>query len=181
MGGLQRDGDVLVLRLAPEERSDLASCAASLIEMLEPDEDPNRDPDPLARIVGISGDSPVDRPDDPALRRLLPDAYEDADGAAEFRRLTDADLRTEKVANLRRLLAGATATGGVVRIGPDEVDAWLAALTDIRLVLAERLDLTEDHDHLPQFEPEDPRLPLLLAYLWLSELQDWMLELLVGD
>jgi len=180
MTRIQRDGDVVVLGLAPEERTILASLAASLAEMLEPSSAAAADSDPLAVLVGIS-DGPIEKPDDPALRRLLPDAYADADGAAEFRRFTDADLRAEKVANLRRILDGATASGGVVRIGLDEVDGWLAGLNDIRLVLGERLDMTEEREHLEQLDAGDPRVPLLAAYDWLSEMQEWIVQLLLAS
>src|SRR4051812_6713769 len=117
MAAIDRDGDVIVLRLAGEERPVLASFAVSLAEMLEPPDAAGApaDTDPLAAMVGMGSDSPVATPDDPALRRLLPDAYGDPDGAAEFRRLTDTGLRAEKVANLRRIADGATAAGGVVR------------------------------------------------------------------
>jgi len=180
MTRIQRDGDVVVLGLAPEERTILASLAASLAEMLEPSSAAAADSDPLAVLVGIS-DGPIEKPDDPALRRLLPDAYADADGAAEFRRFTDADLRAEKVANLRRILDGATASGGVVRIGLDEVDGWLAGLNDIRLVLGERLDMTEEREHLEDLDADDPRVPLLAAYDWLSEMQEWIVQLLLAS
>ena len=187
MTSFRRDGDVTEVGFAPEERSVLASLAASLAEMLEPEDaaggaEPDAEPDPLVALVGFGTDSgPVGRPDDPALRRLLPDAYDDAEGAAEFRRLTDGELRAAKVANLRRIADGAAAPDGVVRIGPDEIDGWLAGLTDIRLVLGERLDVTEEREHLEDLDDADPRLPLLAAYDWLSELQDVLVQILMAD
>ena len=181
MTRIQREGDVVVLGLAPKERTVLASLAASLAEMLEPSGTAAAESDPLAALVGMSSNGPIDKPDDPALRRLLPDAYADADGAAEFRRFTDADLRAEKVANLRRILDGAAASGGVVRIELDEVDGWLAGLNDIRLVLGERLDMTEEREHLEQLDAGDPRVPLLAAYDWLSEMQEWIVQLLLAS
>lgn len=182
MTTFRRDGDVTVVGLSPQERPVLASLAAGLAEMLEPDEATSGSPpDPLVALVGMTGEGTVGRPEDPALRRLLPDAYDDAEGAAEFRRLTDGELRAAKVANLRRLVDGAAAPGGVVRIGPDEVDGWLAALTDIRLVLGERLDMTEEREHLEDLDDDDPRLPLLAAYDWLSELQDVLVQILMAD
>jgi hypothetical protein len=176
---INRDGDAVVLRLEAEERTVLASLAASLAEMLAPD-GADADADPLAAMVGMST-APANMPDDPALRRLLPDAYDDPDGAAEFRRLTDAGLRAEKVANLRRIVDGAAATGGVVRIGIDDVDGWFAGLNDIRLVLGERLEMTEEREHLEDLDQGDPRLPLLAAYDWLSMVQELMIHALVGD
>ncbi len=179
MTHIERDGDVIVMQLTADERPILATFAASLADMLEPSGQPV-DADPLAKLVGISA-GPVDRPDDPALRRLLPDAYDDAEGAAEFRRLTDADLRAEKAANLRRIIDGATAAGGVVRINPDEVDPWLSGINDIRLVIGERLAITDDGDHLDDLDDGDPRLPALAIYHWLTDMQGWILQLVDPD
>jgi hypothetical protein len=187
VGSIERDGDVIVVRLDTEERIPLASLAAAAIEMLEPPDsagagsDP--DPDPLEAMVGLGGDGPVEIPDDRALRRLLPDAYADPGEAAEFRRLTDTALRAEKAANLRRILDAVATPGGVVRIGPDDVDAWLAGLNDIRLMLGERLDITEELDleQLEQLQRGDPKLPLFAAYFLLSEMQELMLQFLMAD
>jgi hypothetical protein len=184
MSGVHREGGVIVLHLVGEERPILASLAAGLAEVLEPAESTasaDAEVDPLAALVGMGSEEPVAVPEDPAIRRLLPDAYADADGAAEFRRLTDSGLRAEKIANLRRVLDGAAAAGGVVRIEPDAVDGWLAGLNDIRLVLGERLEMTEEREHLDDLDGDDPRLPLLAAYDWLSYLQEAILELLLSD
>ncbi|MBV9097650.1 MAG: DUF2017 domain-containing protein [Frankiaceae bacterium] len=184
MTSFRRDGDVTEVGFAPEERAVLASLAASLAEMLEPEDvaaGAEPDADPLVALVGLSDGDPVGRPDDPALRRLLPDAYDDAEGAAEFRRLTDGELRAAKVANLRRIGDGAARPDGVVRIGPDEIDGWLAGLTDIRLVLGERLGMTEEREHLEDLDDDDPRLPLVAAYDWLSELQEVLVYAAMAD
>ncbi|WNB86674.1 DUF2017 family protein [Cellulomonas sp. ATA003] len=97
-------------------------------------------------------------PDDPAVRRLLPDASRDDDAvAAEFRRLTEADLRATKVARLRDLWLALTRDAEPVPgVGvDDDVDlpvrredapAVAAALTDLRLVLADRLGLESEED-----------------------------------
>ncbi|GAA2725265.1 DUF2017 family protein [Cellulomonas aerilata] len=101
-------------------------------------------------------------PDDPAVRRLLPDASRDDDEVtAEFRRLTDADLRSTKIARLRDLwtaLDGAQDAVRARRLGlpaDDDEDlvvprgdaqALAAGLTDVRLVLAERLGLRTEED-----------------------------------
>jgi hypothetical protein len=178
----ERDGDGLVIALSAEERPVLASLAAGLAEMLAPDEGAGgAEVDPLVALVGMGGDGPVDRPDDPALRRLLPDAYDDPEVAAEFRRLTDGELRAAKVANLGRILDAVATAGGVVRVAPDEIDAWLAGLNDIRLVLGERLDMTEEREHLEDLDDEDPRLPLLVAYDWLSEFQEVLVHVFMAD
>ena len=68
----------------------------------------------------------------------------DADVAAEYRRLTEGDLRATKTGNLRRLRAVLAAEPVVVR--PQDAAAVAAALTDIRLVVAERLDIRTEED-----------------------------------
>jgi hypothetical protein len=75
----------------PVEVDVLVAVTGDLLVLLGEQDD--ADADPLAAIVGLS-QGPVDKPDDPALARLLPDAYgDDAAAATEFRRFTEADLR----------------------------------------------------------------------------------------
>lgn len=95
-------------------------------------------------------------PQDPAVQRLLPDAHdEDADVAAEFRHLTQTDLAAGKVA---RLVAFADAIdspdvlpddprdGAELVVPRESAQEFAGALTDVRLVLAERLGLVDDAD-----------------------------------
>ncbi|MFF2452166.1 DUF2017 family protein [Isoptericola sp. NPDC058082] len=95
-------------------------------------------------------------PQDPAVQRLLPDAHqEDADVAAEFRHLTQTDLAAGKVA---RLVAFADAIdspdvlpddprdGAELVVPRESAQDFAGALTDVRLVLAERLGLVDDAD-----------------------------------
>ncbi|GIG28351.1 DUF2017 family protein [Cellulomonas marina] len=89
-------------------------------------------------------------PDDPAVRRLLPDASPDEpEVAAEFRRLTEADLRATKITRLVRLFRAVVrgtdgwAEGDLV-VAPADAAEVAAALTDVRLVLADRLGLETD-------------------------------------
>jgi hypothetical protein len=128
--------------------------------------------DPLAALVGMS-DGPVETPGDPVLRRLLPDAYSDSELAAEFRQLTDADLRARKTAALDRVLADVNGTDKVV-LDPDEgVGTWVQALNDVRLMLGTRLDITHDWpETLDALPPDDPRIPLYLFYDWCTHVQD---------
>ncbi len=108
--------------------------------------------------------SDVFPPDDPAVARLLPDASrDDPEVAAEFRRLTQEDLRATKVAGLRGLAQRLDRTPP--GFDPEDVVVWLdeaprtaAALTDVRLVLAERLGLRTDSDaETLAYELADPR------------------------
>jgi Domain of unknown function (DUF2017) len=97
-----------------------------------------------ALLVDLSGDlaellrAADSAPDDPALDRLLPDAYpEDRDAAAEFADFARPRLTEGKVASAEAILEDLRSPGPV-RISAERIPLWLRALTDLRLVLAER-------------------------------------------
>ena len=152
----------------------LRQCVGELLELLG---EADRDQDPLAALVGMpTGD--VAPPADPALARLLPDAYaEDPAAATEFRRYTDADLRAGKRAAARTVLATVAEGGGEVLLDRDQADAWLGCLNDLRLVLGTRLEVTEQTD-LDELQPDDPRVQPLQVYGWLAYLQESLLSCL---
>jgi Domain of unknown function (DUF2017) len=132
----------------------------------------------LVALTGWSGgdqDTPTEAPDDPALARLLPDAYrDDPDAAGEFRRLTESSLRREKVAAAERMLAALPADGpGEVRLDPETTETWLTTLNDVRLALGTRLDVREE---MAEPDPDDPDAPAYVVYLWLTELQGVLVE-----
>jgi hypothetical protein len=128
----------------------------------------------LAELTGAGGGD-RERPDDPALARLLPDGYRDDPGAAgEFRRLTEASLRRDKVAAAERLLASLPGDGpGEVRLDAETTERWLSTLNDVRLALGTRLEVTEE---MAEPDPEDPDAPAYVVYLWLTELQGVLIE-----
>jgi hypothetical protein len=177
---VRRRGDAVRVRLSPDEAFVLGVLAAQVVALLEPEEEPG-DGDPLVSIVGLSDPAaPVERPDDPALLRLLPDGYGDATEAGEFRRLTEADLRRGKTEALRTLAHDVAADGenGVtLSLSPEEAEVWLGGLNDIRLVLGTRLEVTEDLAELVErMGPDDPRLPQLQVYDWLGWLQESLIR-----
>ncbi|MES1212605.1 MAG: DUF2017 family protein [Leifsonia sp.] len=95
---------------------------------------------------------------DPALARLFPNAYPDDDeAAAEFRRYTRDGLVERKAANSGLIAAALTAApdDGRLTVLRDDAEQWLPALTDLRLVLAERLGIRRDDDPLPENELAD--------------------------
>ncbi|WP_270352713.1 DUF2017 family protein [Microbacterium testaceum] len=140
----------------------------------------------LAGIVGqfrdLLADSRADT--DPAVERLLPDAYpDDASASREFRRLTGGDLlgrRAEDAATVLRTLGG---DGGdldpqsdpdatiAVALGETEALAWMRTLAAVRLVLAERLGIRTEDDH----QPEDPRFGV---YDWIGYRLDGLMTAL---
>jgi Domain of unknown function (DUF2017) len=133
----------------------------------------------LSALTGLGGPEELAgdgvAPADPALARLLPDAYrDDPDAAGEFRRLTEGSLRRDKAEAAERLLAALPGDGpGEVRLDPATTEAWLATINDVRLALGTRLDVTEE---MAEPDPEDPDAPAYVVYLWLTELQGVLIE-----
>ncbi len=172
-----RHGDIVAVTLAAADQTLLRNLAGQVGALLGGGA-PEGSTDPLEQLVGMT-DEDVTAPDDPALQRLLPDAYADDEAAQEFRRLTDTELRRTKVDALERFAADL----GEPRVELADADAeqWLQALNDIRLVLGVRLDVREDMDDLVRsLSADDPRLPLLYAYDRVTRLQDALLDALDG-
>lgn len=130
----------------------------------------------LAGIVGQFRDVIAEsrRDDDPAIARLLPDAYpEDAEASEEFRRLTGQDLLGRRTADAEVVLRTLGMDGGdpdpesdpdatlTVALGEEEARAWMRTLSAVRLVLATRLGIEREDDH----HPDDPRFGV---YDWIG-------------
>jgi hypothetical protein len=141
--GFRRTRHGFRAKLDAQERGVLAHLFVDVYELL--DDGAAADPDPLAAMIGIG--TSVDLPDDPALARLLPDAHaDDPEASSEFRRYTEQGLRERK----RQCLETARLTlgrSGSLTLDDAEAQAWLVALTDVRLVLAERMGLRTEDDH----------------------------------
>ncbi len=160
------------------ERSVLQRCVEDLLALLD-DGQEDASTDPLEAALGLPAGE-VETPEDPALARLLPDAYGDDDPAAsrEFRRYTESDLRAGKRDDCTAVLV--TLHGdGPLRLDPAQAQAWLGCLNDLRLVLGVRLEVTEDLDP-DALDPEDPRAQALQVYGWLGWLQESLLSCLMG-
>ena len=122
----------------------------------------------------------VPEPRDPALDRIFPTANrEDEQLAAEFRRLTEDGLRTRKAGNLRTAIrALASLEDQKVTLEQPQALALLIALTDVRLVLGERLGLKHDDDfdlleqQVSGLEDDDPAVYALAVYDFLTWLQE---------
>ncbi|GAA2338038.1 DUF2017 domain-containing protein [Streptomyces kunmingensis] len=178
------------------EISIIRSLAVQLLELIGPGPGGEISDDPLAELFA---EGPSEPPTDAVLRRLLPDAYggpaadsgADADElraySSEFRRFTENDLRAGKredaLAVVRSLdsLSPGGGGGAVLKLAPDESVRWMRALNDLRLAIGTRLDITdeEDTDLLYRLPDEDPRKPMVMAYLWLGGLQETLVETLM--
>ncbi|MFD8027247.1 DUF2017 domain-containing protein [Streptomyces sp. NPDC059717] len=180
------------------EISIIRSLAVQLLELIGPGPAEDAPDDPLAELFA---EGPSEPPSDPVLRRLFPDAYGGPGGdpdspeeaeeqrahSAEFRRFTENDLRARKrdsaLAVIRSLdaLTSASEEGGVLKLSQEESGQWLGALNDLRLAIGSRLEVVDedDTDHLYRLPDEDPRKPMVMAYLWLGGLQETLVTTLM--
>lgn len=128
--------------------------------------------DPFADVA------PRTRPEDPALARLLPDAYpEDVDATGEFRRYSEGEVLAFKRSNLQTMLATLGDGAHPVRLDAEQVRGWMYAINDLRLTIGTRLELEEGYgEQMAALPEEDPRLPLYYLYEWLSALQDGLIR-----
>ncbi|MFE6845224.1 DUF2017 domain-containing protein [Streptomyces sp. NPDC057686] len=194
------EGGGAAITLDEIEISILRSLAVQLLELIGPGApEPDEDADPLAVLFAEGNEGPTERPSDPALIRLFPDAYggpgpedqkvdpqELAARSAEFRRFTENDLRSRKredalavVRSLDALTPGGDGAAALELTGELPL-RWLGALNDLRLTIAARLDITEDDESAMLFRlpDDDPRKPMVMAYLWLGGLQETLIETL---
>ncbi len=185
----------------PLEAHLLRNLSRQLIELLRDDGRRGQETsDSLESLFDF--DEPVAPPEDAVLARLLPAAYEDDEKAAEFRRFTEHGLRDSKVVQattvIESLERGGLAEGELplppdssgledtpledaadveVDLDADDVQAWLRCLTDLRLALAERLEITEeDQSAFDQVDEDDPKAGMYAVYGWLGYLQETLVD-----
>jgi hypothetical protein len=114
-------------------------------------------------------------PSDAVLKRLFPDAFEDDEKADAYRELIGDELHDRKTTALRTAKETLGLTGPVdATLDDEEVDRWLALLTDIRLAIGTRLDVTEER-MAADIDPADPDAAALSVLHWLGWLQESML------
>jgi hypothetical protein len=174
----------------------LANLAGQVVELLRDRNGAEEShADPLAAQLGMGGSALP--PDDPVLQRLLPDAYrDDPDDAGEFRRFTERSLTSSKVANAETLI-GSLVDGGLtfdqtpndlmdaegdrveVELDDAEVQAWLKALTDVRLSLAVRLGIETDDDAVLVSQSDDDATAAMSdIFEWLGYVQETLVAAL---
>jgi len=160
MRAFSRRGQTLQTRLAGNEITVLGTLVGELVELLGP----------LGPRAGdeIFAEPPPFWKSDPALARLFPDAYRgDDDASNEFERYTMADQTVAKIDAAKLVLADIEdADDGWVTVPPDHIESWLITLTNLRLVLAERLGVVNI------FDSDDMDTPMAAVYTWCG----WFLE-----
>ncbi len=192
-----REDEAFVAVLDETERIVLSGLMQQTRQLLSPEVETTGDVfDDLVSSMGISlaGEDqttdpavpPSDPQDvterDPALDRLLPSAHRGDDQvAAEFRRLTEEGLRQRKSGNLDVALGALSAAyHDRVSLDGQQAPAFLMALTDVRLLLAERMGMRTEEDaealHAAMETLGDDE-PLGYAMAW-YDLLTWLQETL---
>lgn len=182
-------GDITI-ELHPQESLILNNLVSQLLALLQSHSSVAFDPDPRLASYEIGGTDCL--PDDPALARLLPNAYLDPSLAAEFRKVTEQGLINRKIEDaliVATTLSGnipehvefadvsvdADDEGTIFHLTPDTLEPWVRTLTALRLSIAARLDIeheseyTELRDH-PEHEET------FIIYEWLATLTDMLLR-----
>ena len=117
----------------------------------------------------------LEEPDGADLRRLFPPASDDPDRDAEYRGL----VRDQLVDGRARALETLERTLTAEKLTPEEADAWLRVLNDLRLILGTRLDVTEE-TMLGELDPNDPNTHQYAVYAYLSWLQEELVRALAA-
>lgn len=170
------------------ERKLLRELFADIIHMLEERAELHRLPEDIDPLYALTGMRPADlqlpKISDPALARLLPDASDDPQVAQEHRRLTEADLIAQKIGALRE--AQFLLETEKIVLDPAGAQRFAQALNDVRLVLAERLDIRSeaDSERISQIndakDVTDPQEYLALVYNLVSWVQDTLMHALMN-
>ncbi len=156
MGGFEPAGPAIRVKLEDHERGLMTSLLDEMHTLLEAD---------------IAAD--------PVNRRLFPDAYDSEEDAQAYRELVGSELRSGKLAavkDMKRALAEASSGG--IELSQEEATTWLPVLTDLRLAIGTRNDVTEEK-MAEEIDPEDPESAGMLVLHWLGWLQESLLESLM--
>lgn len=173
-------GDGLRLALEIDEAAMLDQLVTQLTQLLQGYSQTALDPDPLFASLEVGGsDEP---PEDPALARLFPDAYEEVEDAASYRRVTEQGLVNRKLQDAMRVTSELGLGAGVpadadfveVEITADSLPAWARTLTGLRLAMAARIGLEAPEDHDKLLEQESTR-GTVLVFDWLAAILDSVL------
>lgn len=192
----QTDGN-LRLRLDHDEASLLGALTGQLIDLLRGHSESDLDPDPFFASLEVGGSE--ERPEDPALARLFPDAYSADDDASTFRRVTEQGLLNRKLQDALLVVErlGLEDTGDFsaatrmpfeddaaearpmteITITPETMPTWVRTLTSLRLAIAARIGLetTDDYERLSH---DDETRSTLYVYDWLAAILDSVLRMM---
>jgi hypothetical protein len=152
MIAVDKAGDQLRLRLEPGEAEVLRQLIDELLDVLRREE-----------------------ADDRVSQRLFPDAYDSAEDTAAYNELVSDQLRRDKIGSLRGVRNDLGRDGVDITLSRQSSERWLTALTDLRLALGTRLEMTEQK-MAADLDPQDPQAPWLAVLHWLGWVQESMLQ-----
>ncbi len=198
MRAFRRCHDGVACEFEPAEVDLLEGLLRQLIELLMdncpgvngpgahgPAPDVETEDDIFARLehemAADGGDYFDDEPSlDPVLQRLFPDPYpHDPVASHDFHRFTHTAQMDDKVSAAHLMLTDLRACQGEGRcaVPRPHTTAWLKSLTNVRLALSVRLDITdaEDADRLAELPDDDPRNWIYSIYEWLGWVQESLL------
>ena len=167
--------------LEPLEREMLGDSAAAVSDKLM-ERARTAPKDELAEMTGmVSGHA--EPPQDPGLARLLPSFFsegkEEVDGdAALTRQLNETDIIKFKLVNLRHVLDALGPNGSVnLSLAQEEVQPWVAAVTDIR-----NYHYAQYQQFIAEVGEDSNQVMAAKNYLdWLGYFQDSLLTALMGE
>lgn len=167
---LQHGGLRMVLE--PDEAAMLDQLLTQLIKLLQSHSSTTLDPDPLFASLEVGGSE--QRPDDPALARLFPNAYDGDDDATTFRKVTEQGLLNRKLQDAIDVISTLGVGGSPfsedafeVEIPSDALFTWARTLTALRLAIAARIGLEHDDDRIRLAAQEDTQ-GSVLVFDWLA-------------
>lgn len=178
-------GGGLRLLLDRDEAAMLDQLISQLSQLLQSHSGTALDPDPLFASLEVGGSEQA--PEDPALARLFPDAYEGDDDAAQFRRVTEQGLLNRKLQDAMRVSSALGLGGGVpgeaehveVDISTETLPAWVRTVTALRLAIAARIGLDSPEDHARLVADESTR-GTVLVFDWLAAILESVLAIMAA-
>ena len=196
MSQFSKENGKISLKLRSDEAHILINLVEQLLELLGEGDFYHHysNDDPFAQLMSMPHE--ISQPEDPVLRRLLPNAYADPEAADDFRRYTEPTIRKVKqdaLRNVRELLGslvdsesenhqGDTSSdvadqGNFFTVENVDEDTWLKILNDLRLALSVRLNIDADgYEKFEAMADENPQKGIYAVYFWLGSLQENLLE-----
>lgn len=154
MASIEPSPGGVALRLEAEEADLLRDLAAQMTELVEQE--------------AVIQDAVIDR--------LFPSAYADPKDAEAFTELVGDELKNGKLDALRSVLSVLGENDEVETTVPhSEIDAWLTTLTDLRLALGTRFEVTEEKMEA-ELDPDDPAAPGMAVLHWLGWVQEMFIR-----
>ncbi|MCW2288097.1 uncharacterized protein DUF2017 [Leucobacter luti] len=179
---LPRPGGLRIL-FEYDEAAMLDQLITQLTQLLQSHSGTALDPDPLFASLEVGGSEEL--PEDPALARLFPDAYDADEASSSFRRVTEQGLLNRKLQDAIHVtsLLGlgdahpTTSDPVTVDISAATLPAWVRTITALRLAIAARIGLDTSEDRERLLEQDDTR-GTVLVFDWLAAILESVLTIM---